>query len=535
MTKILGLFISYTRTLTFVSALVMAVALPMWSSSAVAQDNVKTSEEDGGDTFVKRTYDNKTGKLLEIVRNSEVIDPNDKTKILKKIVTKKYDQGKRPPYQTSVDEQEIVYDGQKRVLRKQAKTLKVYGKNKSGDREVETEIEEKRELVALDANGKPIYSGTRTTSRAHNIIPEKYEVLDAGTNKWMYAGSTYDKLLAAKKEQLLNAQRLKKLNRPENTAKNPSLSPDDIISHPTKNKGMHYLVDDELNRTEIIKDAPEKPAEGQIIDTEGSGVMTGKDVRLFHLNGCGTTINGVSHGESTGKISTPCPGLVGGLVATRADYIAHCMRWGDPKRNCPPLPGSSIKYLEKITGSGTPITTTGSVSNGIDGTPLEMFCHLLQAKLLTTNDSELIKKSIVTSTLLPIFKYDNKDQNLECFYLSMEQAKSLYAEFKNPIKKSVASKPETKRKPQTSANSTDKNTGITTTSVRNPDGTRTVAKTDRDGNILSTESVGKSPASASSTDKNTGITTTSVRNPDGTRTVTETDKDGTILSREKLR
>lgn len=90
-----------------------------------------------------------------------------------------------------------------------------------------------------------------------------------------------------------------------------------------------------------------------------------------------------------------------------------------------------------------------------------------------------------------------------------------------------------KKKPD-SASSTDKKTGITTKSVENPDGSRTVTKTDREGNVLSKKTLGKSPASASSTDKKTGITTKSVRNPDGTRTVTETDKDGNVLSRERV-
>jgi len=86
-----------------------------------------------------------------------------------------------------------------------------------------------------------------------------------------------------------------------------------------------------------------------------------------------------------------------------------------------------------------------------------------------------------------------------------------------------------------SASSTDTSTGVTTTSVRNPDGSRTVTKTDKDGNLLSKEKVGPQPASASSTDTSTGITTTSVRNPDGSRTVTKTDKDGNVISREKAR
>ena len=57
-------------------------------------------------------------------------------------------------------------------------------------------------------------------------------------------------------------------------------------------------------------------------------------------------------------------------------------------------------------------------------------------------------------------------------------------------------------------------------------------KTDKDGNIISKETVGKSPDSASSTDNNSGITTTSVLNPDGTRTVITTDKDGNVITTE---
>jgi len=65
-------------------------------------------------------------------------------------------------------------------------------------------------------------------------------------------------------------------------------------------------------------------------------------------------------------------------------------------------------------------------------------------------------------------------------------------------------------------------------------GTRTITKTDKAGNILSRERVGKSPDSASSTDTKTSATTTSVQNPDGTRTITKTDKQGNILSIDKV-
>jgi len=94
----------------------------------------------------------------------------------------------------------------------------------------------------------------------------------------------------------------------------------------------------------------------------------------------------------------------------------------------------------------------------------------------------------------------------------------------------VAKKIEGAGMPPASASSTDPATGITTTSVRNADGTRTVTRTDRTGKVLSEEIVGKSPASASSTDPATGITTRSMGNADGTHTVTKTDRNGNVIS-----
>lgn len=82
-----------------------------------------------------------------------------------------------------------------------------------------------------------------------------------------------------------------------------------------------------------------------------------------------------------------------------------------------------------------------------------------------------------------------------------------------------------------SASSSDADTGVTTTSVRNADGSRTVTLTDASGNVLDTHVVpAKAPVSASATDPATGITTKSVRNDDGSRTVTRTDADGNVLS-----
>ncbi len=104
----------------------------------------------------------------------------------------------------------------------------------------------------------------------------------------------------------------------------------------------------------------------------------------------------------------------------------------------------------------------------------------------------------------------------------------------NCIAKRIEGATESNKKPG-AASATNKKTGITTKSVQNPDGTRTVTKTDKDGNILSRERTAKSQASASSTIPETGQITTSVANRDGSRTVTTTDKSGNILSRERVR
>ncbi len=89
-----------------------------------------------------------------------------------------------------------------------------------------------------------------------------------------------------------------------------------------------------------------------------------------------------------------------------------------------------------------------------------------------------------------------------------------------------------------SASSYDPDTGITTTSQRNPDGSRTVTQTDKDGNVISNKTLpprGKGTSSASSYDPETGITTKSQGNPDGSRTVTRTDKKGKVISSEKVK
>jgi hypothetical protein len=82
-----------------------------------------------------------------------------------------------------------------------------------------------------------------------------------------------------------------------------------------------------------------------------------------------------------------------------------------------------------------------------------------------------------------------------------------------------------------SGSSRNPETGVTTTSVRNADGSRTVTVTGADGKVIETHQVpANPPASRSVTDRAPGVTTTSVRNEDGSRTVTRTGADGKVLS-----
>ncbi len=90
-------------------------------------------------------------------------------------------------------------------------------------------------------------------------------------------------------------------------------------------------------------------------------------------------------------------------------------------------------------------------------------------------------------------------------------------------------------KDASSVSSYDPKTGITTKSQENPDGSRTVTKTDKDGNVISKKTQpprGKGTSSASSYDRESRITTKSQGNPDGSRTVTKTDKDGNVISKK---
>ena len=80
-----------------------------------------------------------------------------------------------------------------------------------------------------------------------------------------------------------------------------------------------------------------------------------------------------------------------------------------------------------------------------------------------------------------------------------------------------------------SASSTDRKTGVTTTSVDKGKGVHEVTRTNANGNVIDRKTVKPQPASASSTDRN-GITTTVISNGDGSRTVVTTNASGKILA-----
>ncbi len=91
--------------------------------------------------------------------------------------------------------------------------------------------------------------------------------------------------------------------------------------------------------------------------------------------------------------------------------------------------------------------------------------------------------------------------------------------------------------PRPSASSNASKTGITISSTKNDDGTRTVRKMDKNGKLISEEKIaprGTARPSAKSYDPTTGITITSTKNAGGSRTVRTTDKNGKLISKEVI-
>ena len=553
MTKLLGFVLTITRTFIVVSAVVMAAALTMWSGLAGADDRI-IHGEGGGDTSVIHTYDDKTKKLLMVKRSSEIDDPNDRTKITKKLEIKRYDQGKRPPYETSVEEQEIVLverNGQRnRVVRKRTMVTTTY--TKTGEREPVAEVKEVKELVALDANGVPIYTGSRFTAKAKGVTPGTNEVWDARTGNWqkLPGGSTVDDVLEAQKQKLLEAQKLIRLSHSK-TAKINQQQPAGEPTGEAPDKGPHYLVND---RTEIIKkdtvkreeqhkvrledDKPaQKPAPKPICHGEPDGEWRGGT--LARVKQMAT--------DWRRELSAPCfndhPGAcrqIRGRISFDA-YMKTLMIWQchatfvkqrhknrNEDRVTARKEGCAIK--KTLDQMAEQIKATRFMKAGAGWKPFHVNMHKKWG-LKDLCEPEKIEEASSGSAKepKPVAEANPKTKK-ECTGGGLVGAMNCVTK---RIEGAGGTGAKTPGRVPTSASSTDKNTGETTTSVKNPDGTRTITKTDKDGNVLSTKTVGKGPASASSTDRKTGITTKSVRNPDGTRTVTKTDKDGNILSRER--
>ena len=508
MTKLSGFFLTITLVAfaTFVQADIPTQkrVRPLFldkasytSSYAVALNDVETSTEDGGDTYVKRTYDRDTGKLLEVVRQTEIWDPNDKTAIHKRVTTKNYDQGKRPPYETSVEKQEIVLvekPRRHRVVRTQTKTKTIYTKTKS--RDLVMEVTEEKELVAFDAKGEPIYKGTRVTSFGKGAVSERNEVWDAKTGEWVPA-----KFARARQAGTFR------------------LSPSDIPIYGGDNE-KHYAVDDELNRTKIEKKTEVAKADSRDAKIDGASSADGTHALLDY---CAISANP--------KFQKVCYSLWRQVCSSIPDR--------QKQRRC-----------NNVLQPGGPRLADGGIWDfcaSVDR-PFRQWCYddfrhvVIGACRNTTRLTTAVGKACreraanLPSNLPAQAQPATKTTKRECkkgggLVGAMDCITTRMGD--EPAKPTPKSAKERPAPP--SAGSTDKKTGISTTSVKNPDGTRTVTRTDKDGNVLSKETVGKAPVSASATDTKTGITTTSVKNPDGTRTVTKTDKNGNILSRESVR
>lgn len=80
----------------------------------------------------------------------------------------------------------------------------------------------------------------------------------------------------------------------------------------------------------------------------------------------------------------------------------------------------------------------------------------------------------------------------------------------------------------------DPETGNTRTTAFHKDGSKSILTTNSDGFLVDEKYEDAPRASASMYDPETGTTMTSVKNADGSRTVTKTDKDGNILAQETL-
>jgi len=265
-----------------------------------------------------------------------------------------------------------------------------------------------------------------------------------------------------------------------------------------------------------------KPGEDRIVEADEGGMLVGKSLKLSDFEGCGAVFLKFDAAENFGWVSTSCPGLTGGRVATQADFLTHCNSFDRPRRHCgPPGPGTE-KRIEK---------------SGIQGMPFGAFCLGLHFNILASK-GDVFNSTVKAGQLVPVFKYDNNSRNLECFYVSFAQSKALRDRYKNTGKDASPAGPVAEAKPKNDCKPGSGLAGAANCVTERIKGAGTppgpAPPTIKNGNQGPKRNKDRSPAYASSTDPNTGETITSVGNSDGSRTVTKTDKYGNILSKEKV-
>lgn len=167
----------------------------------------------------------------------------------------------------------------------------------------------------------------------------------------------------------------------------------ETLSHVSKDdgkqdqeEGKHAAVDDKEMRKEDTRKDKTKPEEtrtarrqergltprpragdDRIMEAGKGGMLTGKSLKLSDLEGCGTLFLRPTNDKLMGWVSTPCPGLSGGRVATQADFLAYCNSFEDFSGPCgPPGPG---------TERALPLS-------GVRGMPFHAFCLALRKSVV---------------------------------------------------------------------------------------------------------------------------------------------------------
>lgn len=202
------------------------------------------------------------------------------------------------------------------------------------------------------------------------------------------------------------------------------------------NQETKGTTEKKLMPAEDIKKDKAKAGEDRTIDAGGNGMLVGKDVRLSDLIGCGTMITGFKPDQELGRVSTPCPGLTGGLVATQKDYLTVCRRYEElrdaGRMQAYPHPEGLLPICSTDVES-VPLRGGGG---GLRGMLVTALCNSIHYDLLANKNPEIYSNAVEKGGLGVVFKYDNNNPSLECFFLSKEQQKSVYKEFKNTKKAS---------------------------------------------------------------------------------------------------